>query len=102
MLRSDHKRLATILVVAAVGGGVLISHGALAMDHMGDGAAMCVAVLDAGLLATGLTVLHRRARPMHSRHPLVFLRPLAFARAPAPQPAARIRAGPERLQVFRR
>jgi hypothetical protein len=80
---------------------VAVTHSALAMDHMGDGVGMCVAVLDAGLLATGVALVHRRVRRAPSRHPDVLLRPPAGARAPLIEVPPRIRAGPAVLQVFR-
>jgi len=101
LLRSQRRRFAALAIVAAVGGGVVVTHSALAMDHMGDGTGMCVAVLDASLLATGVALLHRRARPAPSRHPTVLLRPATVALAPALPIPARSRAGPAALQVFR-
>jgi len=101
LLRSPRRRFAALAIVAAVGGGVLVAHSALAMDHMGDGTGMCVAVLDASLLATGVALLHRRARPTPSRHPTVLLRPATVAPAPVLPIPARSRAGPVALQVFR-
>jgi hypothetical protein len=102
LLRGRRRRAATVAVVAAIGAGVVVTHSALAMDHMGDGAEMCLAVLDAGLLASGAALLHRRARAVPSRRPLILLRPLSLAWVPLSVPAARDRAGPVHLQVFRR
>jgi threonine/homoserine efflux transporter RhtA len=101
VLRSERKRVAVAVVVAALGGGVVVAHGALGMDHMGDDMGVCVAVLNAGLFGTGLVMVHRSARPAPSRHPLVLLRPAAALAAPAPRVSTRSRAGPADLQVFR-
>jgi hypothetical protein len=101
LLRSRQRRVAALAIVVAVGGGVVIAHSGLAEDHIGDGTDMCLAVLDAGLLAIGVTVGARRANPARSRHPILLLRPNATAVATVPTVRVRVRAGPAELQVFR-
>ncbi len=101
MLHSDRSRLATIAVVVGLGAGVVIAHGALAMDHMGEEAAACLAVLDTGLVATGLALGRRRLLPWRPRSPLRLGTAPPLIDAAVSQPPFPIRAGPAALQVFR-
>jgi hypothetical protein len=102
VLRGGRSRLATIAVVIGLGAGVVIAHGALAMDHMGEEAAACLAVLDTGFLATGLAFVRRRLLPSRPRSPLRLGTSPPLIEATRPQPPFPIRAGPAALQVFRR
>jgi hypothetical protein len=102
LLRSERRRLVTIAIVAGLAGGVVVAHSALAMDHMDESAATCLAVLDAGLLASGVALLRRRARSGPLHRALWVPQPVPDTLFRTPQGPVRSRAGPAILQVFRR
>jgi hypothetical protein len=102
VLRSERRRAATIAIIAGLAGGVVVAHGALAMDHMGEEAAACLAVLDTGLVATGLALVRRRLVPWRPRSPLRLGTAPPLVEAAVSQPPFPLRAGPAALQVFRR
>lgn len=98
-LRSPRRRLAMLGVVLALSGGVVAAHTGLGMDHMGDGQAVCVAVIESALAVALVT---SAARPLRRRRAIVlvrFTRPTPSRALPPPAPRAR--AGPPLLQVFR-
>lgn len=96
--RRRRRRLALLAVVLALAGAVVVAHGALAGDHMGHGAAMCVAVMTAGglaILRLGRAVAVPVGRRLESSVGAARLVVVA-----GPRPPARCRAGPPALQVF--
>jgi hypothetical protein len=101
LLRSRRRRLVAVAVVVAIGAGVVVAHSGVAMNHPGDGADICLAVLDAGLLATGAALLNGRANSAPKRHPVFLSRSFAPSVAVVPAVEPRSRAGPAELQVFR-
>jgi hypothetical protein len=99
-LQAYRRRLAVVAVVITVSAGVLTAHSALAENHMGMETSICLAVLDAGLIATGIALIVRlTGRRLLARVLSVVALPDALSRS---QPAPRIRAGPMFLQVMRR
>jgi hypothetical protein len=99
-LRAHRRRLAVVAVVFTVSAGVLAAHSALAEDHMGMKTSICLAVLDTGLIATGIALIVRlTGRLLLPRALSVLALPDALSRS---RPAPRIRAGPMFLQVMRR
>lgn len=84
--------------LAALACAVVVAHGALGLDHMGDGAGVCLAVLVVGgTAAVAAHVANRFTAPEP--------RPVALPVGPAAGVAAvpvraQARDGPERLEVF--
>ena len=99
-LRVHRRRLALVAAVVAITAGVLTAHSALASEHMGMKASICLAVLDTGLVAAGFALAAgTRASIALPRMPSVVAAPVSLVRA---QPQPRARAGPVFLQVWRR
>ena len=99
-LRRHRRHLAVAAVMLGLAGAVVIAHSALGADHMDDGVAMCLAVVETAVVAVGTAVLAAFA---------LGHRPLSLVPATAvptqsytpPPRAASARAGPPSLQVFR-
>jgi peptidoglycan/LPS O-acetylase OafA/YrhL len=100
VMRRQRRRLVALAAVFALAGAVTVAHSAMGGDHMGQGTAMCVAVL----AVAGLAVLAAVAGAPRSWLPVRWTAPrLAAPRGtwPAPVPQPRARADPSALQVFR-
>lgn len=100
VMRRQRRRLLAVAAVLALAGTVTVAHSAMGGDHMGDGMAMCVAVL----AVAGVAVIVAVAGAPRSWLPIRWNAPRADTpRIPllalVPQPRAR--AGPSSLQVFR-
>ena len=99
-LRVHRRRLALVTAVIAVSAGVLTAHSALAAEHMGMEASICLAVLDTSLLATGIAVAAGMGGAIVlPRACCTVVEPRSLARG---RPEPRARAGPVFLQVLRR
>lgn len=88
--------LGVMLTLASV---VVVAHDALHVDHPGDGAVMCVAMLTmagAGVAATGLASARRIPLGCWPRTARAAFTTLVVAHVPV----ARARPGPTSLQVF--
>jgi hypothetical protein len=101
LARRQRRRAALLAVMLFLGGAVVVAHSAAGEGHMGDGMAMCLAVITAGAAAiVGLT----RAAAELLRAPSAVLLPVpvmpCVPRRGRPLP--RSRAGPAVLQVFLR
>jgi hypothetical protein len=72
----------------------------MAGDHMGDGVAMCLAVAETAVIATGAALVVGVAVAQRPRWLVAAPAPPAFAHVPAPR-SVPARAGPLLLQVFR-
>jgi hypothetical protein len=98
LARRQRQRAVLLAVVLCLAGAVMVAHGALAADHMGHGAAMCLAVMTASGLAV-LRLAHATSFPVGRRlgASAGAARVLAVL---GPRPAVRCRAGPSTLQVF--
>jgi hypothetical protein len=100
-LRLQRRRLMSLAAVLAVSGAIVTAHSAMGGDHMGGGAAACVAVLEIGALAVAAVASAPACAPLTelwARLP----RPLAAVRPElAWPPEPRARAAPTVLQVFR-
>ena len=60
-LARHRRRVTVIAAIAAIAVGVVLAHSAVAMDHMGDAMAVCLAIADtAGLGAVALGVVGAR------------------------------------------
>lgn len=99
-MRRQRRRLLAVAAVLALAGSVTVAHSAMGGDHMGDGMAMCVAVL----AVAGVAVIAAVAGAPRSWLPVRWTAPRTGAPALpllalVPQPRAR--AGPSSLQVFR-
>jgi len=86
--------------VLLLAGAVAAAHSEIADDHMGDAAAVCLAVLETGALGllSALALSTKASRPRPS-WVAAGAPDFAVRRPRRPQQA---RAGPETLQVFRR
>jgi hypothetical protein len=98
-LRRRNRRVAVLITVVLVAAGVTAAHSSVADDHMGEAAAMCVAVLATGATAAALPAL--RQWPPRAPRPLDIAVPAVVAAAAA-EPPTRARGDPALLQVFRR
>lgn len=87
-------------VMVALAGAVVTAHSVTGGDHMGDGLVMCLAVVEGAIAAFGVAVVGGAlaARPQWLVAPPV----LAESIQPLAVLGVRARAGPVRLQVFRR
>ena len=91
------RRVAAVAVMLVLGAAVAAAHSAPMEDHVGGGAAMCLAIVAiAGVAAVAATPDLGRLRYTHLRSSTPFSVRVVLRR---PVPLARSRAGPE-LQVF--
>ena len=95
-----HRGIALLVATLCLGATVVLAHGAAADQHMGDGMAMCLAIVvvagAAAAVAAGALFPGPRA-PLRSCE--AWTLPAATCAATLAPPA---RAGPALLQVFRR
>lgn len=101
-MRRQRRRLAMLAVMLGLAGAVVVAHGAIGHDHMGDAGEavlMCLAVAETAVVAVGIA-LAIGAWLRRPRWPVLQLPTLEprFIPAPASAPA---RAGPRLVQVFR-
>lgn len=99
-IRLQRRRLMSLAAILAISGAIVTAHSAIGGDHMGDGTAMCVAVLEAGALAVAAVASAPSSAPLAelwTRLPRVLDPSLVLGRPPEP----RARATPTVLQVFR-
>ena len=101
--RRRRARLAATAAVLVLAGGVAAAHGAMGEHHMGEAAAMCLAIAEVAafgagalLAVTALSALRRA--PLTSA--MAVLEPLTVEPTRLLTPPAR--AGPAVLQVVRR
>jgi len=98
-LRRRRRRIAMLAVMVALAGAVVTAHGLMGGDHMGDGVAMCLAVVESAVVATAIAVA---VAIIALRRRWLFVVALFAEGRPVPAvPSVRARAGPARLQVFR-
>jgi hypothetical protein len=98
-LRRRRGRLAVIGAIAVLGATVAMAHSSVADSHMGEAAAMCLAILAGGVAVAALPRL--RDQPPFRRADLEPVRPatpVALCLSAPPLP----RGDPAVLQVFRR
>jgi hypothetical protein len=98
LLRSPRRRLALMLVSVGLAGAIELTHAVPGADHMGQGAAMCLAVLAISAVAVASAPRMGRwfpspPRPRDERRPV-----LTAARV---FHGALARGDPADLQVFR-
>jgi hypothetical protein len=97
--RKQQRRLMMLATVLAVCGAVVAAHSVMAGDHMGDGAVMCVAVLQVAAVAAASVARLPRTLLSAGSVRLPHLQPALPVLAFPPEPRAR--AAPTALQVFR-
>jgi peptidoglycan/LPS O-acetylase OafA/YrhL len=98
-LRRRRGRLAIVCAVALLGASVATAHTSVATEHMGEAAAMCLAILAGGAAVAALRALALQA-PLR-RAPLALGGPGTLPRLEPIVPYA-ARGDPAVLQVFRR
>ena len=93
------RRLLGLAVVVVLAGSVAAAHSALAEDHMGDAAQVCLAVAETAALAVVVAGAASALAP--ARFAVAIPRIGATTLPPPPTSWTRARAGPALLQVFR-
>jgi hypothetical protein len=99
ILRRQRHRLIVVAVIAVLGLVVAAEHSGIQNGSMGEVVSMCLAILDAVLMAVGIGVLVKRLRP---RPPRWIRFALNVPRRPPRSLPRRSRAGPVALQVLLR
>ena len=99
-LRRQDARVLAAILIAALALSVGLAHSGMARDHMGDAAAVCLAIGAAAVALASVPTLGRHiTRPPRPRHqpPPVRVRTLLVT-----VPHQRARGHPSFLQIFRR
>jgi hypothetical protein len=97
-LRRRRGRLAIVCAVVLLGASVATAHTSVGVDHMGEAAAMCLAVIAGGAAVAALPVLAVEAPLRRAPLPLGPLCALPGLQPIVPHAA---RGDPALLQVFR-
>jgi hypothetical protein len=100
VMRRQRRRLMVLAAMLVLAGTVTIAHSAMGGDHMGDGTAMCLAVLAVAAIAAVAAVAGASLASLPVLWAAPVSRELPWPLAVA-QPEPRARAGPATLQVFR-
>jgi hypothetical protein len=96
-----HRRHAALLVaVVSLAAAVIAAHSAMAGDHLGGAAAICLAVVEVTGAAVILAAPSAPSLPARARRQMGVRKPAGLV--PVRVAGAPARAGPAVLQVFRR
>jgi hypothetical protein len=103
-LGRNRHRVALLAVLASLSLAVVLEHSGLEHPQMGDdmgpAISMCLAIVGMGAVLIGVVAVFRD--PRMQRSPLRLAHGPVLLFAPRPREAPPPRAGPARLQVFRR